>query len=78
MWVDDGVGGCWCGWMMVWVGVDVGGCLAPKHFYLSMHETNFIWLQNVCCLLVGCLTSQQHASVSQGRICTGQFYVLPH
>ena len=22
------------------------------------------------CLLVGCLTSQQHASVSQGRICT--------
>ena len=22
------------------------------------------------CLLVGCLTSQQHASVSQGRICS--------
>ena len=25
---------------------------------------------NVCCLLVGCLTSQQQASVSQGRICS--------
>ena len=25
MWVDDDVGGCWCGWMMVWVGVGVGG-----------------------------------------------------
>ena len=30
------------------------------------------------CLLVGCLKSQQHASVSQGRICTDNFYVLPH
>ena len=25
------------------------------------------------CLLVGCLTSQQHARVSQGRICTDNF-----
>ena len=25
------------------------------------------------CLLVGCLTSQQHASVSQGRICADNF-----
>ena len=25
------------------------------------------------CLLVGCLTSQQHAGVSQGRICTHNF-----
>ena len=25
------------------------------------------------CLLVGCLTSQQHATVSQGRICTDNF-----
>ena len=29
-------------------------------------------------LLVGCFTSQQHASVSQGRICERQFFVLPH
>ena len=28
---------------------------------------------NVCCLLVGCLTSQQQASVSQGRICSDSF-----
>ena len=27
----------------------------------------------VCLLFVGCLTSQQHASVSQGRICTDNF-----
>ena len=26
-----------------------------------------------CCLLVGCLTSQKHASVSQGRICEDNF-----
>ena len=25
------------------------------------------------CLCVGCLTSQQHASVSQGRICSDNF-----
>ena len=29
--------------------------------------------KEVCCLLVGCLTSQQHASVSQGRICSDNF-----
>ena len=29
------------------------------------------------CWLLACLTSQQQASVSQGRICR-QFYVLPH
>ena len=30
----------------------------------------FTWF---VCLLVGCLTSQQHASVSQGRICSDNF-----
>ena len=29
--------------------------------------------KGVCCLLVGCLTSLQHASVSQGRICSENF-----
>ena len=29
--------------------------------------------EGCCCLLVGCLTSQQHASVSQGRICSDNF-----
>ena len=30
-------------------------------------------LRRYVCLLVGCLTSQQHASVSQGRICSDNF-----
>ena len=30
------------------------------------------------CLFVGCLASQQHASVSQGPILLRQFYMLPH
>ena len=29
-----------------------------------------MWSPSGVCLLVGCLTSQQHASVSQGRICS--------
>ena len=29
--------------------------------------------KKIVCWLVGCLTSQQHASVSQGRICTDNF-----
>ena len=45
------------------------------------HQTNCVkknkinvWLTGEeVCLLVGCLTSQQHASVSQGRICTDNF-----
>ena len=31
------------------------------------------WLLLTVCWLVGCLTSQQHASVSQGRICSDNF-----
>ena len=31
------------------------------------------WLSLKNCLLVGCLTSQQHASVSQGRTCSDNF-----
>ena len=30
-------------------------------------------LQKIVCLFVGCLTSQQHASASQGRICSDNF-----
>ena len=33
--------------------------------------TSLQW--SLVCLLVGCLTFQQHASVSQGRICTDNF-----
>ena len=31
------------------------------------------WPPSGVCLFVGCLTSQQHASVSQGQICTDNF-----
>ena len=31
------------------------------------------FLRYFVCLLVGCLTSKQHASVSQGRICSDNF-----
>ena len=33
----------------------------------------YFWQWCVTCLLVGCLTSQQQASVSQGRICSDNF-----
>ena len=33
----------------------------------------FWFTQRIVCWLVGCLTSQQQASVSQGRICTDNF-----
>ena len=36
-----------------------------------------LWGENKHCLLVGCLTYQQQASVSQGRICSF-LPVLPH
>ena len=34
-------------------------------------------LKVAVCLLVGCLTSQQHASVSQGHICSDNFTCCP-
>ena len=37
------------------------------------HKRTKSILRTAVCLLVGCLTSQQHASVSQGRICTDNF-----
>ena len=42
--------------------------------YLCSHLSVFSYHRAVCvCLLVGCLTSQQQASVSQGRICSDNF-----
>ena len=35
-------------------------------------EWMVVW-EMLACLLAGCLTSQQHASVSQGRICSDKF-----
>ena len=46
------------------------------------HDRNFLYVSGSCehhseltevCLFVGCLTSQQHASVSQGWICSDNF-----
>ena len=34
---------------------------------------SIVWHRPIVCLFVGCLTSQQHASVSLGRICTDNF-----
>ena len=36
-------------------------------------QTHITFLICAVCLLIGCLTSQQQASVSQGRICTDNF-----
>ena len=48
----------------------------PSFWLLSCQCTPSLWLLSCQCkslLFVGCLTSQQHASVSQGRICTDNF-----
>ena len=37
------------------------------------HLVGTWWLRQTICLLVGCLTSQQQASVSQGPICSDNF-----
>ena len=39
---------------------------------ISLNEVHHKAVRRVC-LLVACLTSQQHASVSQGRICSDNF-----
>ena len=47
----------------------------PKEFYYNIHKyvdekTDRRKEGGFVCLFVGCLTSQQHASVSQGPICS--------
>ena len=46
--------------------------LSHIHSATSSMQSFKLWTRFVC-LLVGCLTSQQHASVSQGRICSDNF-----
>ena len=63
--IPVGVGG-----MVVGVGWDEDGC--------GKDSSGCGWNGSGCrlggvCWLVGCLTSQQHASVSQGRICSDNF-----
>ena len=58
--------------------------LSPLYHRVCSHRANYLRVlrgatrvvardgdpECIVCLLVGCLTSQQHASVSQGRICS--------
>ena len=44
-----------------------------KLIEVSHPATAEMTMGKIVCLLVGCLMSQQHASVSQGRICTDNF-----
>ena len=47
-------------------------CVCMKVCFVCMYESVFCVCMIVC-LFVGCLTSQQQASVSQGRICLDNF-----
>ena len=54
------------------------GFMCLMHCIRCMNEYRNEWLNERTnklhnCLFVGCLTSQQHVSVSQGRICTDNF-----
>ena len=49
--------------------ITLADCVALKAY----HSLASCGCGQFVCLLVGCLTSQQHASVSQGRICTDNF-----
>ena len=54
-------------------GGDSGGWIAVV-VVVVLWWWRWLWLeQEIVCLLVGCLTSQQQASVSQGRICSDNF-----
>ena len=53
---------------------DGKGTLAVNCLVFAMFGSSVcLVLSLTVCLLVGCLTSQQHASVSQGRICSDNF-----
>ena len=47
--------------------------LKKKHPGFEQFRGGSSSMRIVCLLFVGCLTSQQHASVSQGRICKDKF-----
>ena len=57
---------------------DEGLLFAEANIVLMLFSSGTLLCNNVCLLIycvlfVGCLSSQQHASVSQGRICTDNF-----
>ena len=49
--------------------------LKLQFIYIYIYTISSVTVAVSCriCLLVGCLTSQQHATVSQGRICSDKF-----
>ena len=50
-----------------------GDCCVTEWFQHMEEIGPFNQLEKNDCLFVGCLTSQQHACVSQGRICSDNF-----
>ena len=63
-----------CGWTQVVLNLSVWGVVDP--WCVSTNENKRekkLWNSTIFGLLVGYLTSQQHASVSQGRICSDNF-----
>ena len=57
------------GWFLPFV-FDASSPLHSVESFASWSSDTDVRRGRRVCLLVGCLTSQQHASVSQGRICT--------
>ena len=55
------------------IGKDNNHCLSPTPSIFRLHVRTQADNDDDDCLFVGCLTSQQQASVSQGRICTDNF-----
>ena len=68
-----GGGGCWPNLLFVLLSQTISAVA----FWLTLAGLLLLLLL-LLLLFVGCLTSQEHASVSQGRICSDKFYVLPH
>ena len=64
------VNGCLRGGVGGWF-VGLVGVLVIRFNMFASSQWRVWWQQ--FCLLVGCLSSQQHASVSQGRICSDNF-----
>ena len=59
-------------WILLWY-YQRHSRILKAHFTFIVSEVVTVVDFKICCWLVGCLTSQQHASVSQGRICSDNF-----
>ena len=52
---------------------DIFACVTDRPLYMVLAEEFYGKSVGERAMFVGCLTSQQHASVSQGRICSDNF-----